>query len=102
MGQFNLKRVVLDVVKPTGASSLTSLAEEIARVTGVKSLNITVEEVDSRTEGLLVTVEGDQIDFKKLNEAIDRTGASVHSVDQVAGGEKMIDSVPVPLSKVRG
>ena len=101
MGQFNLKRVVLDVVKPSEVSSLTSLAEEIGEVPGVKSLNITVEEVDSKTEGLLVTVEGDQIDFKKLSEVIARTGAVVHSIDQVAGGEKIIEGVPVPLSKVR-
>jgi len=101
MGKFNLKRIVLDVVKPAEVSSLTSLAEEIAEVPGVKSLNITVEEVDSKTEGLLVTVEGDQIDFKKLSEAIAHSGAVIHSIDQVAGGDKIIDSVPVPLSRVR-
>jgi hypothetical protein len=102
MGNFNLRRVVLDVVKPTGAPSLTFLAEEIGGVKGVKSVNITVEEVDSRTEGLLVTVEGEEIEFSELNNAIVRSGAVVHSIDQVSGGEKIIDSVPVPLSRVKG
>jgi len=92
---------VLDVVKPAGISSIASLAETIGGVTGVQSVNITVEEVDSKTEGLLVTVEGEKNDFSALNEAIARCGSVVHSVDQVAGGEKIIESVPVPLSRVR-
>lgn len=96
-----MRRVVLDVVKPAGVTSIASLAETIGGVTGVQSVNITVEEVDSKTEGLLVTVEGEKIDFSALNEAIARCGSVVHSVDQVAGGEKIIESVPVPLSRVR-
>jgi len=101
LAKFNLRRVVLDVVKPTGASALPSIAEAVGNVTGVSSVNITVEEVDSKTEGLLVTVEGSGIDFTELNEAISRSGAVVHSVDQVVSGDKIIDSVPVPLSRVK-
>jgi hypothetical protein len=99
--KFNLRRVVLDVVKPAGVSSIASLAEVIGGVTGVECVNITVEEVDSKTEGLLVTVEGQEIGFSALNEAIANCGSVVHSVDQVASGDRIIESVPVPLSRVR-
>lgn len=99
--KFNLRRIVLDVVKPAVEPSLVSIAEAIAGVRGVESVNLTVEEVDAKTEGLLVTIEGEEMDFSKLNEAISGCGAVVHSVDQVAGGERMIESVPVPLSRVR-
>jgi hypothetical protein len=101
LGKFNLRRIVLDVVKPAVEPSLVSIAEAIAGVRGVESVNLTVEEVDAKTEGLLVTIEGEEMDFSKLNEAISSCGAVVHSVDQVAGGERMIESVPVPLSRVR-
>ena len=101
LGKFNLRRIVLDVVKPAEEPSLVSIAETIATVSGVETVNLTVEEVDAKTEGLLVTIEGDGMDFSKLNEAISGCGAVVHSVDQVAGGERVIESVPVPLSRAR-
>jgi hypothetical protein len=101
LGKFNLRRIVLDVVKPAVEPSLVSIAEAIAGTQGVESVNITVEEVDAKTEGLLVTVEGQEMDFADLNKEITGCGAVIHSVDQVAGGEKLIESVAVPLSRVR-
>ena len=86
MGKFNLRRIVLDVVKPAVESSLISIAEAIAGTQGVESVNITVKEVDSKTEGLLVTVEGQEMDFE-LSKEITNCGAVIHSVDQIAGEE---------------
>ena len=101
MGEFNLRRIVLDVVKSSGEPSLVWLAESISRVKGVESLNLTVEEVDSRTEGLLVTLEGQMMNYVEINKVITDAGAVIHSVDQVASGQKVIESVYVPLSRAR-
>ena len=55
LGKFNLRRIVLDVVKPAVEPSLVSIAEAIAGVRGVENVNLKVEEVDAKTEGLLVS-----------------------------------------------
>ena len=44
MGEFNLRRIVLDVVKPAVEPSLVSIADAIVGVEGVENVNLTVED----------------------------------------------------------
>ncbi len=90
---MNVRRVVLDVDKSLNRPTLIELAEAIEAVPGVEALNISVTEMDMETMGTNITVEGTNIDFEKLIDTIERTGAAIHSVDEIAVGRRLTESV---------
>jgi len=86
-----LRRVLLDVDKPIREPSLFSLIEVLGGVSGVEAVNVTVEEMDVDVMGLLVVVEGDGFSFAAVEEALDRVGAVIHSVDQIIAGDRVVE-----------
>lgn len=90
---MNIRRLVLDVDKAIRQPTLIDLAKAIDRVSGVEGTNITVTEIDLETVGTVITVEGDQIDYPGLVKAIESTGAVLHSVDEIATGERLVEGV---------
>jgi hypothetical protein len=55
----------------------------IVRESGVRRISIRVSEVDVDTITLNVTIEGDNIDFTRVKEVIEKSGGVIHSVDHV-------------------
>jgi len=53
-------------------------------------------EIDKETENIKVTMQGDDLDFDKITEAIEEYGGSIHSVDEVVAGKKIIEEVTTP------
>lgn len=90
---MNVRRVVLDVDKSLNRPTLIELARDIEIVPGVEALNISVTEMDMETMGTNITVEGTNIDYDELIETIERTGAAIHSVDEIAVGRRLTESV---------
>ncbi len=86
-----LRRVILDVDKPIKEPSIFALVEAIESVEGVTAINATVNEMDLDVMGLIVTVEGDGFSFASVEEAIDRAGGVIHSVDQIVAGDTIIE-----------
>jgi hypothetical protein len=75
-------RLVLDVLKPHQPNALEfSLA--LANLEADYRVNLTVTEVDKKTESTIVTIEGADIHFDDIKVAIEKMGASVHSIDEV-------------------
>ncbi|MFY4719809.1 DUF211 domain-containing protein [Streptomyces sp. LaBMicrA B280] len=89
-----VRRLVLDVDKTVDEPDLIHLASVIEAAPGVKAVNIAVTEIDIETVGTNVTVEGDDIDVGALTEAIQHTGAVVHSIDEVVAGAYLLDNKP--------
>ena len=85
-----IRRIVLDVLKPH-SPPIVDLARKIAALKGIQGVNCTIEEVDQETESLLVTIEGEAIDFEKVEEVIKQAGAVIHSVDSVSAGKKKVE-----------
>ncbi|MFF0574445.1 DUF211 domain-containing protein [Streptosporangium saharense] len=90
---MNVRRVVMDVDKATQRPDLIELAAAVDRVPGVEAVNITINEIDMETVDMDITVEGDDIDVRRLVGAIEETGAVVHSIDQVATGSRIIEGI---------
>ncbi|MBB4915601.1 DUF211 domain-containing protein [Streptosporangium saharense] len=90
---MNVRRVVMDVDKATQRPDLIELASAVDRVPGVEAVNITINEIDMETVDMDITVEGDDIDVRRLVGAIEETGAVVHSIDQVATGSRIIEGI---------
>lgn len=90
---MNVRRLVLDVDKAVARPSILDLAEAVEGVSGVEAVNITVEEIDIETVGMDITIEGDSIDVAGVISAIEKAGAAVHSIDEVAAGSRIIEHV---------
>ncbi|MFB6116139.1 MAG: DUF211 domain-containing protein [Candidatus Nanosalina sp.] len=86
---MEIKRLVLDVLKPR-EPQIVDFTKEIAGMEGVKGANTALIEVDEKVRNLKVTIEG-SIDEEKVREKIEEIGASVHSIDEVAAGEKLVE-----------
>lgn len=90
---MNIRRVLLDVDKAIQRPEITEIAEAIDSAPGVAGVNITVTEIDVQTIGMDITVEGDNIDIDALFRAIESTGAVVHSIDEMAAGERLVERI---------
>lgn len=76
------RRLVLDVLKPHQPNALDfSLA--LASLGADYRVKLIVTEVDKQTESTIVTIEGVDINFENVKTAIEKMGASVHSIDEV-------------------
>jgi len=95
-----IRRLVLDVLKPH-QPRIDVLAYAVAELNGVDSVNITRTETDSSTEGIIVTIVGDNLVYKDIEDVLRDYGSSIHSVDEVVAGEQIIDTVTLPVEEER-
>lgn len=79
---INVKRLVLDVLKPHHPNAL-DFASAIAACGEHYRVRLTVAEMDEKTETLQVVVEGEGIDLERIHRAINELGGSLHSIDEV-------------------
>ncbi|WP_136798469.1 MULTISPECIES: DUF211 domain-containing protein [Desulfosediminicola] len=75
-------RIVLDVLKPHQPNAL-EFSSALADLGEDYRVKLTVTEVDKKTESTIVTIEGADINFENIKNAIEKMGASVHSIDEV-------------------
>ena len=97
-------------VLPLGSEHITSdvaiglrisieVAEKIGDLDGITGVNISLEEVDAETDSIKITIEGSNIDYEKVKNAITDCGAVIHSIDGVSAGIKIIDEVNTPQDR---
>ncbi len=78
----SVKKLVLDVLKPHQPNSL-EFSCNIADVGDDYRVELTVIEVDENTESIQVTIEGNNLNFDAIQEAIADMSGSLHSIDIV-------------------
>jgi len=76
------RKIVLDVLKPHQPNAL-DFSSAIAELGEDYRVKLVVTEVDKKTESTIVTIEGVDINFENIKSAIEKMGASVHSIDEV-------------------
>ena len=91
----NLRRLVLDVLKPLDPS-IVSLVQVLADLEGVDGVNISIYEIDRRVENAKITIEGHDLRYDEVVAVIEENGGSVHSIDEVAAGKVLIEDVVTP------
>ena len=91
----SLIRVVLDILKPH-SPSLPSFAMYLSSLDGVDGVNITLIEIDKDTENIKITMEGKDLNYDKIREAVEDYGASIHSIDEVVAGKRLVEEVTTP------
>lgn len=88
-----IKLLVLDILKPHNPS-IIEYAKRIGALKNMNGVNVTVEEIDERTETVKITVQGKDIDYNSLVDIIKDLGGTIHSVDEVAAGKRLIHVGP--------
>ena len=89
-----LRRLVLDILKPIKGPSVVDVGRELGALPGVEGVNITVKEIDVETITLSITIEGNDIDFEKIEKKLEELGCIIHSIDQVVAGKKIVEEPP--------
>lgn len=93
MSELNIRRLVLDVDKAIARPEIPVLAKAIHEVAGVEALNIVVMEIDMQTVGMEITIQGENLNYDAIVRAIEDAGAVSHSIDEIATGSYLIESV---------
>lgn len=88
---MNIRQLMLDVDKALDHPSILEIAEAIESQNGVEGVCIVVSEVDIETVGMEITIEGQMMNYEEIVTVIEKTGAVVHSLDQVLTGKRMIN-----------
>jgi len=91
----HIRRLVLDVLKPH-EPAIPELADAVADCEGAEGVNVTLVEIDREVENVKVTVEGAGIDYDAVRSTIDEFGASVHSIDELACGDVLVEAGETP------
>jgi hypothetical protein len=77
-----VKRIVLDVLKPHQPNGL-EFTSAIAEQSPGARVKLTVIEVDEQTETVVIDIEGQDLRYNDITEAISNMGGTVHSIDEV-------------------
>ncbi len=93
-----LRRLVLDVLKPHNPSVI-ALSEALSKLDGVEGVNVIIYEIDQQVENAKVIIGGSGIDFESVKKKLEEMGATIHSVDEVAAGERIIEEVRTPQDR---
>jgi hypothetical protein len=91
----HVRRLVLDVLKPHQPTVLT-LADKLGDLEGVHGVDVSLLEIDSKVENIKVTLEGTDIDYDEVSEVIQESGGSIHSIDKVSTGKRLIEEAETP------
>ncbi|ENN96042.1 hypothetical protein J422_04193 [Methanocaldococcus villosus KIN24-T80] len=93
-----IRRLVLDILKPH-EPKITDLALKLTAIPNVDGVNITVYEIDKETENVKITIEGKDLDFERIRDVIEMMGGTIHSIDEVVAGKKIIEEVKTPQDR---
>lgn len=93
-----IRRLVLDVLKPH-KPSVVELSEVLSNLEGVEGVNIIIYEIDQQVENAKVIIAGNSISFEGIKKKLEEMGATIHSVDEVAAGARIVEEVRTPQDR---
>jgi len=87
----SIRRIVLDVLKPIKGTTIIDLAGKLTELEGIDGVNISVTDMDVETMGLMVVIEGPNINFEEVKKVLEDDGCAIHSIDEVAAGNRLVE-----------
>ena len=93
-----IRRLVLDVLKPHNPS-VVEVSEALSHLEGIEGVNVIIYEIDQQVENAKVIVAGSSIYFESIKKKLEEMGATIHSVDEVAAGKRIVEEVKTPQDK---
>ncbi|KON33856.1 hypothetical protein AC477_01080 [miscellaneous Crenarchaeota group-1 archaeon SG8-32-1] len=93
--QKMIRRLILDVLKPH-KPNVVEVSEALSHLEGVEGVNIIINEIDQQVENAKVIIVGVSISFEDIQKKLEEFGATIHSIDEVAAGKKIVEEVTTP------
>ncbi len=93
--QKMIRRLILDVLKPH-KPNVVEVSEALSHLEGVEGVNIIINEIDQQVENAKVIVVGISISFEAVQKKLEEFGATIHSIDEVAAGKRIVEEVTTP------
>ncbi len=93
-----IKRLVLDVLKPH-KPTVVELSESLSHIDGIEGINVITYEIDQQVENVKIIVAGNNINFESIKKKLEELGATIHSVDEVAAGKRIVEEVSTPQDR---
>ena len=90
-----IRRLVLDVLKPH-KPNVVEVSEALSHLEGVEGVNVIINEIDQQVENAKVIIAGTSIRFEDIKEKLEEFGATIHSIDEVAAGKRIVEEVKTP------
>ncbi len=79
----------MDVLKPH-QPTVIEYADKITELTGIDGLTLNVMEIDDKTQTIEIALEGKNLPFEEIKQVIETLGGSIHSIDQVSAGSRIV------------
>jgi len=93
-----IRRLVLDVLKPHNPG-VVEVSEALSHLEGVEGVNVIIYEIDQKVENAKIIIAGSSIDFESIKKKLEEMGATIHSVDEVAAGKRIVEEVRTPQDR---
>jgi hypothetical protein len=93
-----IRRLILDVLKPH-KPSVVEVSEALSHLEGVEGVNIIMNEIDQQVENAKIIIAGNSLNFEDIRSKLKELGATIHSVDEVAAGKRIIEEVMTPQDR---
>ncbi len=93
--QKMIRRLILDVLKPH-KPNVVEVSEALSHLEGVEGVNIIINEIDQQVENAKVIIVGVSISFEDIQKKLEEFGATIHSIDEVAAGKRIVEEVTTP------
>jgi hypothetical protein len=93
-----IRRLILDVLKPH-KPSVVEVSEALSHLEGVEGVNIIMNEIDQQVENAKIIIAGNSLNFEDIKSKLKELGATIHSVDEVAAGKRIIEEVMTPQDR---
>lgn len=81
---------MLDTLKPMEPNIIV-MANSLSTLNGIQAVNISIAEIDLKVENAKITIEGEDLNYEEIKAVIEDMGGSIHSIDEVVAGKKIID-----------
>lgn len=93
-----IRRLILDVLKPH-EPGLIELSEALSNLDGIDGVNAIIYEMDRQVENAKIIIAGDSINFEIVKRKLEEMGATIHSIDEVAAGRRVVEEVRTPQDR---
>lgn len=93
-----IRRLVLDVLKPH-KPGVVELSQALSNLEGIEGVNVIIYEIDQQVENVKVIIAGKNIDFEVIKKRLEEMEATIHSVDEVAAGTRIVEDIRTPQDR---
>jgi hypothetical protein len=90
-----VRRLVVDVLKPH-EPSLVEFTEQLSELDGIDGVTSSLVELDREVQNVKLTFEGESVDHDAVQATVETLGGTVHSVDEVACGDRVVEARETP------